>query len=251
MMNVHFALYLLGVVCVGFGAGNVFAFLYWHLQDLGGSPVLFGMASVVNHAAEITAFFYTFEIINKYGYVKTMYACLGANVVRFLLIAWISNPWMILPLQAVQGCVLAVVWATATSYVSLVSPPHLKASSQHILMVLYHGVGKGLGPMIGGLIIRSTGTRAMFAIIALVTLVVLAANYGVNRLLKYDGIKYAHDFEDDDAGTLAPQGLPMHHGDNKITDAFNQTSVVNSNYGSIDPNPQDDAYDRYVSNPYD
>lgn len=43
----------------------------------------------------------------------------------------------------------------------------------------------------------------------------------------------------------------MHHGDNKITDAFNQTSVVNSNYGTIEQNPQDDAYDRYVSNPYD
>lgn len=86
-----------------------------------------------------------------------MYACLGANVVRFLLIAWISNPWMILPLQAVQGCTLSIVWATATSYVSLVSPPHLKASSQHILMILYQGVGKGLGPMLGGFIITSTG----------------------------------------------------------------------------------------------
>lgn len=32
MMNIHFAVYLLGVVVVGFGAGNGFAFLYWHLQ---------------------------------------------------------------------------------------------------------------------------------------------------------------------------------------------------------------------------
>lgn len=32
MMNVHFALYLLSVICVGFGAGNIFAFLFWHLQ---------------------------------------------------------------------------------------------------------------------------------------------------------------------------------------------------------------------------
>lgn len=34
MINVHFAVYLLGVVVVGFGAGNVFAFLYWHLQAI-------------------------------------------------------------------------------------------------------------------------------------------------------------------------------------------------------------------------
>jgi hypothetical protein len=49
---------------------------------------------------------------------------------------------------------------------------------------------------------------------------------------------------------LAPQGMPLRALDNKITDAFNQTSVINTNYGSIGPDPQDDAYDRYVSNPY-
>ncbi|KAI1718365.1 MFS_1 like family domain-containing protein [Ditylenchus destructor] len=241
MMNIHFAVYLMGVVVVGFGAGNGFAFLYWHLQDLGGTPILFGMCSI---------------IINKYGYVKTMYMCLGANVVRLLLISWISNPWMILPLQAVQGCVLAVVWATATSYVSLVSPPHLKSTSQYILALLYHGLGKGIGPMIGGVIINSTGTRGMFAISAFLTLLVLGANYGANRMLKFDANKYSHNFEDDDdiVDTLAPQGLPMRNqATNKITEAFNQTSVINTNYGAIandTANSHDEAYDRYVSNPY-
>uniref|UniRef100_A0A914YRZ9 Major facilitator superfamily associated domain-containing protein n=1 Tax=Panagrolaimus superbus TaxID=310955 RepID=A0A914YRZ9_9BILA len=250
MMNVHFMLYLLGVVTIGFGAGNVFAFLYWYLQDLGGSPILFGMASVVNHAAEIAAFFYTFRFINKYGYVKTMYACLGANVVRFLLISWLSNPWMILPLQAVQGTVLAVNWATATSYVSLVSPPHLKNTSQQILLILYHGVGRGLGAMVGGTIITTIGARLFFALLAFITACVLAANYAGNRMLKYDGIKYSHNFDEEDI-TFAPQGMPMGNPESKITEAFNQTSVVNSNYGTIGPDPQDDAYDRYVSNPYE
>lgn len=83
--------------------------------------------------------------------------CLGANVVRFLLISWISNPWMILPLQAVQGCVLATVWASATSYISLVSPDHLKPTSQYILCLLYHGLAKGIGPIIGGIFINSIG----------------------------------------------------------------------------------------------
>ena len=43
----------------------------------------------------------------------------------------------------------------------------------------------------------------------------------------------------------------MHHMDNKIAEAFNQTAVVNNNYGTMEHNPQDEAYDRYVSsNPY-
>lgn len=86
-----------------------------------------------------------------------MYICLGTNVIRFLLIAWISNPWMILPLQVLQGCVLGLTWATATSYISLVSPPHLKPTSQYILLLLYHGIGKGGGSIIGGFVIAELG----------------------------------------------------------------------------------------------
>lgn len=42
-------------------------------QDLGGSPVLFGILSVVNHASEIVAYFFTFQIINKFGHVKVRF----------------------------------------------------------------------------------------------------------------------------------------------------------------------------------
>lgn len=127
-----------------------------------------------------------------------MYACLGANVIRFLLIAWLSNPWLILPLQALQGATLSVVWASATSYVSLVSPAHLKANTQYILALLYNGIGKGVGPILGGLFIKSSGSRALFVVIALLNLLVLGANFMVNRVLKYDGIKYSAQFEDED-----------------------------------------------------
>ena len=256
MPNIHFLAFLLGIVCIGFGAGNVFAFLFWHLQDLGGTPLLFGIASIVNHAAEIVTFFYAFKIINKHGYVKTLYMCLGANVVRFLIISCMSNPWIILPLQVLQGCVLSVSWASATSYISIVSPPHLKGNSQHILALLYHGLGRGLGPIIGGFFVRSFGTRIWFLLLALITLAILGAYYMVNLKLKNEQVKYGgfDAFDDETAGgeTLAPQGLPMHHfGDNKITEAFNQTSVTNQNYGTIDGNnvrdERDDAYDRYVT----
>jgi len=185
-----------------------------------------------------------------------MYFCLGANVVRFLLIAWISNPWLILPLQALQGATLSIVWASASSYVSLVSPSHLKSNTQYILLLLYHGLGKGVGPILGGMIITSSGSRALFAMIALLNLFVLGANFMVNRVLKYDGIKYsANQFEDDDGDMIgAPQGIPMAPQDpSKLTDAFNHANTtMNANYGTIEEsNPQDDAYDKYVSsNPF-
>uniref|UniRef100_A0A915N9Y2 Major facilitator superfamily associated domain-containing protein n=1 Tax=Meloidogyne javanica TaxID=6303 RepID=A0A915N9Y2_MELJA len=218
LLNIHFVAFLLGIICIGFGAGNAFAFLFWHLQDLGGSPSLFGMASVANHAAEICSFFYAFKVINKHGYIKTLYICLGTNVVRFLMLSWLTNP-------------------------------------------CYHGLGRGVGPIIGGFFIRSYGTRAWFALLAFITLCILGAFYAVNLKLKNAAVKYggfdAFDDEVGGGGNLAPQGVPMHRlGDNKITEAFNQTPVASQSYGALDGlatnngntrDERDDAYDRYVT----
>jgi hypothetical protein len=38
-----------------------------------------------------------------------------------------------------------------------VSPGHLKANSQYILSLLYNGVGKGVGPILGGMVVASSG----------------------------------------------------------------------------------------------
>ena len=52
---------------MGFAVGLVFTFLFWHLQDLGGTPTLFGIASVINHASEIVAYFLTGQLIQAIG----------------------------------------------------------------------------------------------------------------------------------------------------------------------------------------
>lgn len=52
---------------MGFGIGLVFTFLFWHLQDIGGTPTLFGMASVVNHLSELLAYVYIHRICIRFG----------------------------------------------------------------------------------------------------------------------------------------------------------------------------------------
>lgn len=58
---------------MGFGIGLIFTFLFWHLQDYGGSPTLFGVASVINHISEIFAYFFSFRLITQIGHVKVNY----------------------------------------------------------------------------------------------------------------------------------------------------------------------------------
>uniref|UniRef100_A0A0N5ATI8 MFS domain-containing protein n=1 Tax=Syphacia muris TaxID=451379 RepID=A0A0N5ATI8_9BILA len=249
----HAFLYMLSVLTIGLGAGIIFAFLFWHLQDFGGSPVLFGVASVINHGAEIAAYFYCYEFINKFGHIKLMYVCLAANIFRFLIISLLTNPWMVLPLQAIQGVTLSTAWAAASSYISLIAPAHLKGTAQTILAFVYHGIGKGFGSIVGGIIISSFGSRFTLQLYAGFAAIVLFVSFIINRFLRYEGIRYSQNaFEDDEfVGALAPQGVPLQCGDNKLTEAFNQTSTTNTNYGAIDADTTQDAYDRYVRSPYD
>lgn len=43
-------------------------------QDIGGSPTLFGVASVINHISEIFAYFFSFKLITQMGHVKVSVA---------------------------------------------------------------------------------------------------------------------------------------------------------------------------------
>lgn len=77
---------------MGFGIGLIFTFLFWHLQDYGGSPTLFGVASVINHISEIFAYFFSFKLIRQIGHVKVH----NYEINRFQYINKIESIGMIL-----------------------------------------------------------------------------------------------------------------------------------------------------------
>lgn len=101
--TLHYGSFLFVIWWFGFGVGLIFCFLFWHLQDIGGTPSIFGIASVINHAAEIVAYFFATNLINAVGHVKVLYIGLLANVARFLYVSWLRDPWFVLPLEVVQG----------------------------------------------------------------------------------------------------------------------------------------------------
>lgn len=147
---------------MGFGIGLIFTFLFWHLQDYGGSPTLFGVASVINHISEIFAYFFSFRLIQQIGHVKVL--CLGliGNILRFLYISYLTNPWYVLPFEFMQGITHAAVWAACCSYIAHNTPQHLRSSAQGVLQGLHHGLGRGCGAVIGGFFVRYFGSATTF-----------------------------------------------------------------------------------------
>lgn len=197
---------------MGFGIGVIFTFLFWHLQDLGGSPTLFGVASVINHVSELLAYFLTGSLIIRYGHVKVLYAGLLGNVCRFMYISLLRHPWWVLPFEFVQGLTHAAVWAACCAYITNAIPVELRSSAQGILQGLHHGLGRGCGAVFGGVLVSQYGSVVTFRIYGVTCIIVLALYMGLNIFLEKRGMfSHGGQMPQDllpDSATLAPHGVP-------------------------------------------
>ncbi|XP_065053106.1 major facilitator superfamily domain-containing protein 6-like [Rhopilema esculentum] len=146
----------------GLGMGLARVFLFWHLEDLGAPPTLFGLSSALDHVAETVTYFFTETIIHYIGHVEVICFGLLANFFRFIAISMLVNPWLILPLDILQGFAHAGVWAALTSYMGRAAPPGYRAAVQGILQGFYYGLGRAVGAIVGGVLSHSLGTDKTF-----------------------------------------------------------------------------------------
>ncbi|CAG0919054.1 unnamed protein product [Notodromas monacha] len=227
---------------MGFGIGLIFTFLFWHLQDFGGTPTLFGIASVINHISEIFAYFFSFRLITQIGHVKVL--CLGliGNVIRFLYISWLRNPWWVLPFEFMQGITHAAVWAACCSYIAHVTPMDLRPHANGVLQGLHHGFGRACGAILGGCFVQYFGSQATFRAYGFFCLLVLVA-FVLIHFFREGKFQIDLSHVDDprvvaEASHLAPHGVPATPmprvlSSSKIQDlAEQQQQHSQVNYGS-------------------
>lgn len=219
---------------MGFGIGLVFTFLFWHLQDLGGTPTLFGVASVINHVSEIFAYFFSFRFIRQIGHVKVLCVGLIGNVCRFLYISWLKNPWWVLPFEFIQGVTHAAVWAACCSYITQATPSNLRSSAQGVLQGLHHGLGRGCGAVIGGIFVNYFGTQITFRGYGFACLLVLIGFVFVNYYRKDRGFVAFREDEDEpqlvveETSHLAPHGVPA----NPMARSLSKQNIGDQQQGS-------------------
>lgn len=94
------------------------AFLFWYLQDLGGTPVLFSIILLIYCLAEVVMYFlsgHVVEAIGQQGMICLAFACYTA---RYLMYTYLKDPWLVIPMEMVQGITYGGVWSIAAVYVN-------------------------------------------------------------------------------------------------------------------------------------
>lgn len=62
--------------------------------------------------------------------------------IRFLLYSIITDPWWCLPIELLQGLTFGILYATMTSYASIVAPPGTENTVQGLVGAIFEGFGK-------------------------------------------------------------------------------------------------------------
>lgn len=104
--------------CLLFVFSLKLSFLFWFLQDIGGTPILFTLIVLVNSLSEVVLFFVSTYIVKKLGHDAVLYIGLWIYGVKYLLYSFIKQPWYVLPIESLQGLTYGLVWTASVSYIT-------------------------------------------------------------------------------------------------------------------------------------
>ncbi|EDO46692.1 predicted protein [Nematostella vectensis] len=158
--------FLLTIFLLGFAHSIQISFLFWFLQDLGGTPILFAVIIIVYSFAEVVMYFSSSFVVQKIGHQGTLSLALACYTARFLMYANLTDPWLVIPIELVQGLTYGGVWSIAPTYISV--PEEASSMIQNILQGAYWGVGMAAGSLISGVVIQAYGVQTEFSVVAVI-----------------------------------------------------------------------------------
>ncbi|XP_031336039.1 uncharacterized protein LOC116165602 isoform X2 [Photinus pyralis] len=160
------AFFILGTVW-----GYIESFLFWLIQDLGGSKSLMGITITVGGIAGIPLLVLSGPIIKRIGHANVIFIGFLFYAIRLLGYSLIYNPWLCLIFEAMESITSSLTVTAVVTYGAKLSTITTDTSVQGILGGLYFGVGKGSGSLVGGYLMKYVGTRTTFQIFSAVAAV--------------------------------------------------------------------------------
>lgn len=115
--NLKNGAFILTLLFLGFSHSLQLSFLFWFLQDIGGTPILFTLIVAVNCLSEVVMFFMATYFVQRIGHDAVLYTGLICYGLRFLLYSYLKEPWWVLPLETLQGFTYGGVWTASVAYV--------------------------------------------------------------------------------------------------------------------------------------
>lgn len=180
MLNRSWVLFLLVIFITGMSAAVMQNYLFLYMNQIGASETLMGIALSVAMLGEITLFLLSERLLKRYRPNQLLMFAMVGHALRLVLYSYISNPWLVLPVQVLHGCSFALIWITAVEYAKQLAPPGMGATAQGILNSVNFGIASAIGSFAGGYLYQEMGPHLMFRWAGLSVLLGVALLIGAN-----------------------------------------------------------------------
>jgi PPP family 3-phenylpropionic acid transporter len=150
-------------------------------RDRGLPQGLLGASFLVAVSAEMATLFFFSRLRRRFNLAPLLVVAFAVTGVRWLLVAVIRDPYLLVALQAVHALTFGIFWGSALAWVGECVPPNLRATGQTLFTGVLYGVGNGLGMLGSGALYDAFhGAEPSFVIAGLLEVVplVLVAIWG-------------------------------------------------------------------------
>lgn len=145
--------------------GVIDGYLFVYLDMLGAPPALLGLCLLLICCVELPVFAWSGPILNFLGYSGALHLALAAFCCRLTVYAtlhFMPSCWFVAPFEMLHGITFAIAWAAGVNYCKAMAPEGLKSTIQSLFMASYSGLGRGLGGLVGGMLLNRFGGPALF-----------------------------------------------------------------------------------------
>jgi PPP family 3-phenylpropionic acid transporter len=155
-------LFLLVIFVAGFGDALVRNYWFLYLKDVGASSVLMGLSLTVGMVSELAVLFYSGQLLKRFGIQKLL--LLGASAQAARLLGWslITDPYLAVSLQLLNGLAFGALWMAAVAYAKEIAPAGLSATAQGLLSGVYFGFSSVIGALSGGFLYEQVDIWGMY-----------------------------------------------------------------------------------------
>jgi PPP family 3-phenylpropionic acid transporter len=153
-------------LCYGFMIhmmlGFNYAFFPIYFNDLGGSNAWLGWAMLIAALSEVPFLLLSHRILQRITIPVILVIAGIASSLRWFLTSWITEPYLLLPVQILHGVIFIVLSVSLATFINREIPSEWKASGQALHGMFSMGAARILGGLLGGIASDSFGIRQVY-----------------------------------------------------------------------------------------
>lgn len=168
------------------GAAVMNIYLGVHIEGIGGSASLIGVAFAVSAASELPVVAFGGWFLTRLGAFRLAALAVAVYAARFFAFSIITVPDLVLGVQVFHGLSYGAFLMASVTLAHRLAPPGRAATAQALLTAMSFGFGAIVGSLAAGALLDVIGTAGLFRAAAALMLVTLAVLVAGDRLVGLD-----------------------------------------------------------------